>query len=196
MRLTSFLLTICVFCSYAADTHSQNARVTINKGVVSLDEILNEIESQTDYLFIYNNQVNVNRKVSVRVKTKPVNYVLSNLLKDMDIDYTMEGTHIVLTHRSAEAAPQQNTRTISGIVTDAEGEAVIGANVVEKGTTNGSITDMDGRFSLNVAPGATLTISFIGYLTQEVSVGNRTSLVIELVEDSRSLDEVVVIGYG
>jgi TonB-linked SusC/RagA family outer membrane protein len=196
MRLTSLLLTICVFCSYAADIHSQNARVSINKSIAALDEILNEIESQTDYLFVYNNQVNVNRKVSVKVKSKPVSYVLSNLLKNTDIDYSMEGTHIVLTKRSDTASPQQNTRTINGLVADTKGEPVIGANVVEKGTSNGTITDVNGRFTLNVSPGALLTVSFIGYLTRDISVGNQTSLVVELTEDTQALDEVVVIGYG
>ena len=72
MRISTFLLGACVFCSYAEDSHSQNARVSINKNNSQLEEILNEIESQTDYLFIYNNQVDVNRKVSVKAKTKPV----------------------------------------------------------------------------------------------------------------------------
>ena len=196
MRLTSLLLLVCVFCSYAAGALSQNARVSINRGVAPLDEILNEIESQTDYLFVYNNQVNVNRKVSVRVESRPVSYVLSNLLRDMDIDYAMEGTHIVLSKRSNASLPQQDTRRISGLVTDAKGEPVIGANVVEKGTSNGTITDVDGRFTLSVSSGATLTVSFIGYLTREVAIGNQTSPAIELTDDARALDEVVVIGYG
>ncbi|MDR2809446.1 MAG: TonB-dependent receptor [Tannerellaceae bacterium] len=196
MRLSSFLWIVCVFCSYAADTYSQNARVTIHKSIAPLDEILNEIESQTDYLFVYNNQVNVNRKVSVAVDSKPVSDVLTHLLRNTDMDYAMEGTHIVLSRRNETARPQQNTRRISGLVTDANGDPVIGANVVEKGTSNGSITDIDGKFTLNIAPGATLTISFIGYLTREISVGNQTSLAVELTEDTRTLDEVVVIGYG
>ena len=79
MRISTFLLGACVFCSYAEDSHSQNARVSINKNNSQLEEILNEIESQTDYLFIYNNQVDVNRKVSVKAKTKPVSEVLDNL---------------------------------------------------------------------------------------------------------------------
>ena len=81
MRISTFLLGACVFCSYAENSHSQNARVSINKNNTQLEKILNEIESQTDYLFIYNNQVNVNRKVSVKAKTKPVSEVLDNLLK-------------------------------------------------------------------------------------------------------------------
>ena len=96
MRLSTFLLGTCVFCSYAGNSYSQNARVSINKNNVQLEEILDEIESQTDYLFVYNNQVDVNRKYSVKAKTKPVSEVLDNLFKNAGIEYEMEGTHIVL----------------------------------------------------------------------------------------------------
>ncbi|MDR2496819.1 MAG: TonB-dependent receptor [Tannerellaceae bacterium] len=161
-------------------------------------EILNDIESQTDYLFVYNNQVDVGRKVTVRVNTRPVNYVLSGLLENSDIDFVMEGTHIILTKREAPdmSASQQNTRRITGTVFDNNGEAVIGANILEKGTTNGATTDMDGRFTLNVQPGATIIVSYVGFLAQEISTGSQSSFRITLVEDTKLIDEVVVIGYG
>ncbi|MDR3267635.1 MAG: TonB-dependent receptor [Tannerella sp.] len=87
-------------------------------------------------------------------------------------------------------------KQVTGTVTDANSEPIIGANVIEKGTTNGSITDVDGKFSLTVSDNAVLQISFIGYVTQEIAVGNRTILEITLAEDSQALDEVVVVGYG
>ena len=105
MRITTFLLLVCVFCSFAENTHSQNARVSISKSNARLDNVLSEIESQTDYLFIYNNQVDVNRKVSVKVKNKPVSSVLDNLFKNTGIGYAMEGTHIVLTKNAENANP-------------------------------------------------------------------------------------------
>ena len=101
MRITTFLLMVCVFCSYAKNTHSQNARVNLNKSNVSLNEILTDIEVQTDYLFVYNNQVNVNQMVSVKVKQQPVSEVLDKLLAKTDIDYVMEGMHIVLSKRTS-----------------------------------------------------------------------------------------------
>ncbi|MDR1203269.1 MAG: TonB-dependent receptor [Tannerellaceae bacterium] len=195
MRLTTFLLMISILCAFAENTLSQNARVNINKKNVQLDEILAEIESQTDYLFIYNNYVNVNRKVSANVKNKPVSEVLSNLLANTDIDYVMEGTHILLSKRAAPIV-QQDGRQVSGTVTDTNGEPIIGANVVEKGTNNGIITDVNGRFNLRISPNATLNISYIGYITREIAIGNQTNIMIELVEDTKVLDEVVVIGYG
>jgi TonB-linked SusC/RagA family outer membrane protein len=187
---------ISILCVYAEDTLSQNARVNINKKNVQLDEILAEIESQTDYLFIYNNYVNVNRKASANARSKPVSEVLRALLANTDIDYVMEGTHILLTRRTNDLV-QQDSKQISGTVTDMNGEPIIGANVVEKGTNNGVITDIDGRFSLRVSTtGAILNISYIGYITREVAVGNQTNYQIELTENSQALDEVVVIGYG
>lgn len=197
MRITTFLLLVCVFCSFAENTHSQNARVSISKSNARLDNVLSEIESQTDYLFIYNNQVDVNRKVSVKVKNKPVSSVLDNLFKNTGIGYAMEGTHIVLTKNAENANPtQQQTRHITGTVVDVNDEPVIGANVVVKGTTNGTITDLDGRFTIEADSKSVLNVSYIGYLTKEITVGNQQSIRIILLEDTKTLDEVVVIGYG
>ena len=92
-------------------------------------------------------------------------------------------------------AVQQATKKVTGTVSDSQGP-VIGASVVEKGTSNGVVTDFDGNFTLNVQPGATLVISYIGYTTQEISIGNQTNFSVTLEEDNASLDEVVVIGYG
>ena len=198
MRISTFLLGACVFCSYAEDSHSQNARVSINKNNSQLEEILNEIESQTDYLFIYNNQVDVNRKVSVKAKTKPVSEVLDNLFKNAGIEYEMEGTHIILSSKSrnAIAAAQQQTHVLTGRIVDNNGEAIIGANVVVKGTTNGTVTDIDGNFSIEADPNSVLNISYIGYLSKEIVVGNQKTINVVLLEDTKTLDEVVVIGYG
>ncbi len=205
MRITAFLLIICAVCGYAENTHSQNARVSINKSNIQLSEILTEIESQTDYLFIYNTQVNVNKKTTVRVKEKPVSEVLDRLFDNTNITYAMEGSHIILSKKENEASiyasisetkSQQQSNTITGTVVDSNGEPVIGANVIQKGTTNGTITNFDGEFSLNVPAGSTIEITYIGYLKQEVHVGNQKNIKIVLVEDSQSLDEVVVVGYA
>ncbi len=94
MRTTFILLFTCVFCSMAEVGHTQNARVTINKRNSTLGVVLHEIEKQTDYLFIYNNEINTDERVSVRAKHEAVSKVLSTILKDKDIDYSMEGNHI------------------------------------------------------------------------------------------------------
>ena len=199
MRMSTFLLCACAFSAYAETSVSQNARVDINKSNAQIDEILNEIENQTDYLFVYNTQVNVNRKVTVKAKTQPVSEVLDNLFKNTGIDYSMEGTHIVLTNERTgrgDATAQQQVKKLTGTIVDTNGEPVIGANVVEKGTMNGTVTDINGYFSLDTKPNATLEVSYIGYLSKEIPVGNQTSLRVVLTEDAKALDEVVVVGYG
>lgn len=195
MRITTFLLLVCVFCTFAENTHSQNARVSINKKNVQLETVLNEIEHQTDYLFIYNNQVNVNKKVSLKAKNQPVSKVLEELLADSGITYSVEGNHIVLGKQTMAAAPQQSS-TIRGKVIDTNGDPVIGANIVEKGTTNGTTTDIEGNFSINAKSGSTLVITFIGYVREEVKANAGRRMEIILQEDSETLEEVVVVGYG
>lgn len=205
MRTTFILLFTCVFCSMAEIGHTQNARVTINKRNSTLNEVLNEIERQTDYLFIYNDEINTNEKVSVRAKQEAVSKILNTLLKNKDMDYSMEGNHIILSmvekatlmekeHR-AEIVQQQK-KQITGKITDEQGESIIGANIMEMGTTNGTITDIDGNFTLSVENDAVLHISYIGYLPQEISTMGQTTLKVILQEDTRTLDEVVVVGYG
>ena len=195
MRITTFLLLVCVFCTFAENTHSQYARVSINKKNVQLETVLNEIEHQTDYLFIYNNQVNVNKKVSLKAKNQPVSKVLEELLADSGITYSVEGNHIVLGKQTMAAAPQQSS-TIRGKVIDTNGDPVIGANIVEKGTTNGTTTDVEGNFSINAKSGSTLVITFIGYVREEVKANAGRRMEIILQEDSETLEEVVVVGYG
>ena len=197
MRISTFLLMVCVFCSYAGNVHSQNARVNIRMSNVKLDKILNEIESQTDYLFIYNNQVNINKIASVKAKNEAVAQVLDKILSGTGINYELEGTHIILTTEAVkENNAQQQARTITGTVVDANGEPIIGANIRIKGTTTGTITDIDGNFSIEAEPKSVIEISYIGYLTQEMVINNQKSIRILLREDTKTLDEVVVIGYG
>ena len=152
MRITTFLLLVCILNMHADNVFSQNARVSINQKNVQLEKVLNEIEQQTDYLFIYNNQVNVNKKVSLKTKNQPVSVVLKELLADSGITYSVEGNHIVLGKQNMTATPQQNG-IIKGKVIDTNGDAVIGANIVEKGTSNGTTTDIDGNFSINFYTG-------------------------------------------
>ncbi|WP_337941997.1 SusC/RagA family TonB-linked outer membrane protein [Parabacteroides sp.] len=197
MRITTFLLLVCIFCSFASTSHSQNMRVSISKSSTQLNKIFSEIEKQTEYLFVYNNQIDVNRKVSVNVKEKQVAQVLDELFRDTNIEYMIQGNHIVLSSKeNKQETQQQSRRQISGVVVDDNGDPVIGANVLVKGTTTGNITDVDGKFSFEVPDNAVLEVSYIGYLTQEVSTKNKSILKITLHEDTQNLEEVVIVGYG
>ena len=197
MRISTFLLMVCVFCSYAGNAHSQNAKVSIRMNNVKLDKILNEIENQTDYLFIYNNQVDINKITSVKVKNEAVAQVLDRILSRTGINYELEGTHIILTTEAIkDLHAQQQAKTVTGTVTDVSGEPIIGANIRIKGTTTGTITDIDGNFSIKAEPQSVIEVSYIGYLTQETVINNQKSIRFLLKEDTKTLDEVVVIGYG
>lgn len=197
MRISTFLLMVCVFCSYAGNAHSQNAKVSIRMNNVKLDKILNEIENQTDYLFIYNNQVDINKIISVKVKNEAVAQVLDRILSGTGINYELEGTHIILTTEAIkDLHAQQQAKTVTGTVTDVSGEPIIGANIRIKGTTTGTITDIDGNFSIKAEPQSVIEVSYIGYLTQETVINNQKSIRFLLKEDTKTLDEVVVIGYG
>lgn len=194
MRVSIFLLFFSVFSLWAENSHSQNARVTINKKNVQLESILNEIESQTDYLFIYQEDVDVTSKKTISAKNKPVSEVLSTLLSGFSIFYKMEGNHIILTKKSTETVQQK--QQIAGVITDKLGEPLVGVTIKIKGVDQGSITDADGKFSLNANSGDVLQVSYIGYLSQEIQLHNNSFLNIIMQEDIKSLDEVIVVGYG
>ncbi len=201
MKLTSILFFMSVFTVLAGNTYSQNAKVSIHKESAVIQEVLDEIENQTDYLFLYNKKtVNVNRKTTVKVSRTSVSKVLNNIFDGTDVVYDMVGNHIVLTSRVTEKniteIPDQSHIHITGIVTDESGESVIGANIMEKGTTNGTTTDTDGKFSLYVSENAILQISYIGYITQEIPLRGKNHLQVVMFEDSRALEEIVVVGYG
>ena len=145
----------------------------------------------------------MSRQVSVNAQNKAVKDILKNILFSTGMTFEISNNQIVLVPEKKAAAKevsvavvQQQTHIVKGIVVDNLGEPVPGANVVEKGTTNGIITDMDGAFSLTVAPDAVLEISYIGYVTQSVSVKGKSTLNITLREDSQALEEVVVTGFG
>lgn len=196
MRLTFIALFVFSF-SLLASVHSQTMRVNINANNESTHSILEQIEQQTDYLFIYNtNEIDLNRKASVHAQDQTVMDVLSQIFRNTNIGYAIEGSNIMLMKKDEKAEQQQDNNKVSGTITDKSGEPIIGANVVIKGTTNGTITDIDGNYTLDVPVSAILQISYIGYLTQDVPVNGKQQINIRLVEDTQQLDEVVVVGYG
>lgn len=197
MKITVVALFAFVFALLATQASSQNVKVSIRANQLSTKEVIAEIEKQTEYLFVYNkNEINVDRLVSLDISNKPLSDVLLQLFDQTAVEYKLVGKNISLIKRSAETkAAQQKVKVITGVVADQTGEPIIGANVVEKGTTNGVITDMNGTFVMEVKKGAMLQISYIGYQAIEVSA-NLSSLKISLHEDTQMIDEIVVVGYG
>jgi len=204
MRFRVFLFFFCILVFFAEESsYSQKARVTIKLRNVDLETVLNEIENQTDYLFLYNsNQIDLSKKVSVNVKNIQVKDLLTSLFSGLPIHPVMEGTHIILLAIEKETPIDpmpvaQQTFAITGKVTNDSGEPIPGVNIVVKGTMIGIVTNQEGEYSVT-APNAnvTLSFSFIGYMTREIPVDNRRVINVVLTEVFQALEEVIVVGYG
>ena len=197
MKLTVGFLLLCSCFAFANHAYSQNEKVSLNKIQVQLEDVLSEIEDQTNYLFISNRELDLTQKVSVHAANESVQEVLNEVLKDTGLTFSVEGVNIILTQKEVNVLiAQQQVKNISGKIVDQNGEPVIGANVVEKGTANGVISDLEGRFSIRVQDNAELQISYIGYVDQIIPVAGKENLGIVLKEDYQNLDEIVVVGYG
>lgn len=171
--------------------------ITLRMSNVTVKQAMDELKSKSGYSFVFSSQdVDTHKNITVESDNQPLGHVISQIVAGQGLAYTIEGKTIILRKASAPSAQQQANKRITGVVKDANGEPVIGANIVVKGTTNGTITDMDGNFVLDVPAGAILHVSYIGYSDKEIPVGNQTVLTVSLAEDSRALEEVVVIGYG
>ena len=197
MKLTTCFLVLCSCFAFAHQANSQEAKVSLNMQNVQLEKVLDAIEAQTEYLFISNRHVDLNQRVSVSVENKSVQEVLEIVLKNTGLTFNQEGVNIVLTEKkSALSHTQQGKKIVKGRIVDENGEPVVGANIVEKGTTNGVVSDMDGNYSIEVDEKAELQISYIGYVDYVISVAGKTKVNAVLQENLQNLDEVVVVGYG
>ena len=201
MRVSLFMLFVCIFQLMATNTEAQNAIMKLETNVISIGQLINQIEKQTDYLVVFRNrEVDTERTIRVQEKSGKVISYLKNAFEGTDISYEFTNKYILLSkknHSDAVNDNQQLNRKIKGTVKDNNGEPVIGANVSVKGTTNGTITDVDGNFSLeNISDNDIIVISYIGYTSQEIKAGKQTSLKIILKEDTQAIDEVVVVGFG
>lgn len=196
MKISTFLLSACAFSAFATPTSSQNAKINISGAGITIGEFIDQVEKQTDYLFVYSkNEVNTDQTLAVNSGNKTVSQYLNEVFNGSNLRYAFENDYIVLTRSNAPSV--QQTKTVTGVVLDSQGEPVIGANVIIKGTTQGTITDIDGKYTIEDVPAnAVLQFSYIGYITKDVTVGNLKTVDVILLEDSQALEEVVVVGYG
>lgn len=193
--LFSFLFISGVF---ASEVKSQTAKISIHANSMSTLQLIEEIEHQTDYLFVYSkDEINMNRTVKVDVTEQPVATVLKKAFENTDVVYAMEGTNIMLMKQETNKVNrvQQEEKHIKGVVVDEQGEPMIGVNVKLEGSTSGTITGLNGDFSLVATIGSKLIFSYIGYLNKEIKVTSK-NINVKLEPDVRNLEEVVVIGYG
>ena len=180
---------------------TQAQKVTLGKHVQTVKAAMEAIEKQTGYKFFFNNsQVNTARNVNVKADSKALKTVLNELFAGSDVSYELVDKTIVLsTGKQKDQKTQQPEATkhkVMGTVIDAKGEPIVGATVKIKGTSTGTLSDLDGNFTIEASSNNTLQISYIGFASQELAVGNRHALKITMAEDDNVLNEVIVIGYG
>ena len=189
-------LILSVFlCGVPAVAQTQKIAVKLDMTKVPMKVVMNEIEKQTKYLFLYTDEIDTERIVSIKADSKPLNEVLPLLFKDTDITYEITVPNIVLSKRVSAARPS----AISGVVKDSGGLGIIGATVLIKGTTVGTTTGIDGDFTLTLPASVDnpeLSVSFIGYETRVVPIGSRTTFDITLSNSSIEVEQVVVTALG
>lgn len=191
MRVT----TLCLSLMVAGCLQVNAQKVTFHEGQVSLKQAFEKLEAVSKYKIAYNEaHLDVSKSVVLNQQNQEILDILSELLINTGYTFKKNGNYLVITPIAQTSV--QKKKTITGIIKDDSGLPVIGANVVEKGTTNGTITDVDGKYSLEVSENAVLIISYIGYMNKEIHVGNKSVVDASLKEDLQALEEVVVVGYG
>ena len=196
--INSIVFTVLFLLSGSVCFHSmaqeQNKKMDIEVENSTLKEAMETIKGQGVYSFLIRNKdIDLNKKVSVSIKNGTIQEVMDQLTRDTDIRYEVNGNRIIIFHA---ATPVRTDFILKGKVVDSTGESIIGANIRMHDSTEGTITDINGEFSIKAALNARLSVSYIGYTTQEITIKDQRSLHIILEEDNRLINEVVVIGYG
>ncbi len=191
-KFTLSLLIILFSQSVLNQVFSQNSGLTLNMKNVTIESVLNTIESKTQYRFLYNKElVDVSQKTSIVVTNADITSVLNELFKGSNITFSINGKQIVLSKHATE-----QPKNVIGTVTDEQGTPIIGATVLVKGTKTGTITNYSGSFSLDIDANEVLAISYIGYVNKEIKLNGQHNITIKLAEDIKSLSEVVVTALG
>lgn len=199
MRLTSYLVLLTIFQSLAGNSYSQNTRLSFKMNDAKVKEVLNVIEEKSEFYFLFNSKlVDVDRKVDINVSNQQIDKILDNLFAGYNVGYTVIDRQIIIRPSaiSTEISSVQQ-RSISGVVTDENGEPIPGVSVVVKGTTRGALTDMDGKYQISLDPqDKVLLFSFVGMKLQEVTIGNQLTINVTMAQENIGIEEVVAIGYG
>lgn len=177
----------------AKHLYASERKINIEVNDVTLIDVLKQIEAQSDYVFFYNNaDIDTKKKISINMKDANIKDVLDKILNEYS--YRINNKKIIIT---AKRQAPVRTNKISGVVSDDSGQPIIGGNVLVKGLNKGTMTNIDGKYTIDVPDSATtLVISYIGYKKQEVEIGDRNYIPVTLQKNDVLMDEVVVIGYG
>ena len=199
-RLVTFVFVLCAIGGFSVPCRAQNVQITLSLKDATLKKSIDEIEKQTKYLFVYNEECDLQTKVTITVVKQPLRSVLDQIFRNTPITYRLEGSNIILSQKSAEMLqPTMPSRpqTINGRVTDSAGQPIVGASVIVKGTTVGVSTDVNGKYSIRVPDqSAALQIMSLGYETLEIVPKSRTVLDVTLKSSAQKIDEVVVTALG
>ncbi len=189
--LSSFLFLITI--------HVSGQKISLSYKNVPFETVLNSIKQQTGLSPVFSEQlVDLGRKVTVSVTSVNIKTALKQMLEGTNIDYEINNNNLYLVEKTqkVKSSKQSSSQKITGTIYDSKGETIVGATIVVVGTQNGTVSDVNGKFSLEVTPNAQIQISFVGYVSQIINVDGRKSYEITLDEDTKELDEVVVVGYG
>ncbi len=197
-KLMFLALFVCIMPVFQNAAFSQSQKVNLNVQSITVEEILKQLEKESNKFFVFNrDEVDVNRKVTVLANNEPLTAVITKIFSGTDIGFQVQGDHIVLKKNASVQVAGNTKRTVAGIVSDNNGETLPGVSVLVKGTTQGTITDLEGKFSIaGLTSENTLVLSFVGMKTQEIKVGTQSSLTVKMMADAIGLDEIVAIGYG
>lgn len=197
MKVTVLLLFISFYGVYATGSYAQETKLTLLLNNSTIKEALSEVEDQSEFRFFYNENIDIDKKVSVDLKNKTIYNVLDNIFEGTSIHYQVKGRQIALYNKNEEedSIPAQQT-SVNGTVTNAEGEPLPGVSIVIKGTLSGTVTDINGKYSITAKEGDILIFSFIGMKSQEIPVQSNTTIDVVLADDILAIEEVVAIGYG
>ena len=200
MRNTVLIVLISAFQVFATGSYAQTKTISLAMNDATIREVLYAIQNQSEFYFLYNSElVDVTKKVDITIEDEKVDKILTRLFDKNEVDYLIKDRYIVLTPvgGNAELFAEQQQPAVSGTVTDDSDQPLPGVTVVVKGTTQGTVTNVDGDYSLtNIPEDATLVFSFVGMRTQEIVVGNQTTINITLKTDAIGIEEVVAVGYG
>ncbi|HZL11297.1 MAG TPA: TonB-dependent receptor [Prolixibacteraceae bacterium] len=201
MRFTIFILLLSLTQAFAVNSYSQQTKLSLDMRNARIEEVIDQIEKNTEFFFMYNkNMIDVDRKVDVIADDKNVSEILDKLFKGTDVSYSIKDRQIMLINNRLNGEGKemnQQQKSVKGKVTDSSGAPLPGVTVFVKGTSIGSITDINGSYSLsNIPENATLQFSFIGMKSQEIAIAGKTEINVTLTEESFGIDEVVAIGYG
>jgi TonB-linked SusC/RagA family outer membrane protein len=198
MKFIFIFLLLGINISYALDSYSQSTRLSIHLKDKSMKEILNEIEKNSEFIFIYEETLDLNKKVSINAKNENINTILNKLFESTDIQYIIADRQIAISKKSdLKQSPLQQNIRVTGAVFDNMDSPLPGVTIVIRGTRQGTTTDVNGEYSISV-PNDTcvLQFSYLGFIPQEIVVGNKRVISVNLSEETTSLDEVTVVAFG